>query len=121
MENPIRRMLLRAVLLGLASGVVITIAGLVLGWKTYAQFSDGYFWVGAVMISIGLVSVLGAQDARTVSGLEYSVSAVHLDSAERFKIWASDMLRSYHVMAFLGTAGVLLLALAGLTILIGRA
>ena len=120
MKNPILRILIRAILLALASGIVVSIAGLRLGWKSYIQFSDGLFWAGAILISIGLISVLGAQSERTVFGLQNSQSAVHLDGAERFKIWAADISRSYHLLAFLGTSGLLLFGLAGLAILVGR-
>jgi hypothetical protein len=43
-----------------------------------------------------------------------------LDGGERFKIWAADITRSHHLMATLGLAGLLLFALAGLAILVGR-
>jgi hypothetical protein len=111
----------RAVILALVAGVVVTAVGLYLGWNTYRRFSDGYFWVGAILIAIGFISVMGAMNQQTVSGMQYSETAVHMDAGERYKFWAADMLHNYHIMAFLGLAGTLLLLVAGLAVLIGRA
>jgi hypothetical protein len=120
MDHPIKRLLIRASILALVAAIIVVVAGFLLGWKTAAQFSDGFFWAGAAMISIGLLSVMGAQSERTVTGLQYSQSAVHLDSGERFKIWAGDMARSHWLMAFLGIAGVWMFALAALAVVIGK-
>ena len=120
MKNPILRILISAIIFALLAGIVVTIFGLVRGWKTYTQFSDGFFWAGAIVISIGFVNLMGNMYQRTVSGLQYSQSAVHLDAIERFRIWEADMLHGYHLLAFLGTSGVLLFGMAGLAILIGR-
>jgi len=120
MKHPVLRILIGAILFSLISGIVITITGLLLGWKTPSQFSDGFFWAGAILICLGLLNVLGMFSQRTVSGLQYSQSAVHLDAAERFKIWETDILRGYNLLAFLGMAGLLLFGLAGLALLVGR-
>ena len=117
MKNTILRILIGAILFSLISGIVVAIIGLMLGWKTSTQFSDGFFWAGAILISIGLLSVLGAQSERTVSGPQYSQSAVDLDIAERFKIWTADISRSYNLLAFLGISGLLLF---GLSFLVSR-
>jgi len=120
MKNSILRILIGAILLSLVSGIVVAIAGIILGWQTSTQFSDGFFWAGAIVISIGFVNLLGMFYQRTVSGLPYSQSAVHLDVAERFKIWNADILRGYNLLAFLFISGLLLLGLSGLVILVGR-
>ena len=119
MKNSILRILIGAIFLSLVSGIVVAIAGIILGWQTYTQFSDGFFWAGAIVISIGFVNLLGMLSQRTVSGLPYSQSAVHLDAAERFKIWNADILRGYNLLAFLFISGLLLFGLSGLAILIG--
>ena len=120
MKNSILRILIGAILLSLVSGIVVAIAGIILGWQTSTQFSDGFFWAGAIVISIGFVNLMGMLSQRTVSGLPYSQSAVHLDVAERFKIWNADILRGYNLLAFLFISGLLLLGLSGLVILVGR-
>ena len=63
MKNTILRILISAILFSLISGIVVSIIGLLLGWKTSTQFSDGFFWAGAIMILIGFFSFLGDQPA----------------------------------------------------------
>jgi hypothetical protein len=120
MKKTILRILISAILFSSIIGIVVVITGLILGWKTSTQFSDGFFWAGAIVISIGFVNVLGMIYQRTAFGLEYSQSAVHLDASERFKIWEVDILRGYNLLAFLGISGLLLFGLAGLAISLGR-
>jgi len=120
MKNTILRILIRAILFSLISGTVVAITGLILGWETSTQFSDGFFWAGTIIISIGLVNLLGMYNHRTVSGLENSQSAVHLDASKRFKIWQADILHGYNRLAILEISGLLLLGLSGLAILVGK-
>ena len=120
MNNTVLRILIGAILFSLISGIVVAITGVMLGWKTSTQFSDGFFWAGAIVISLGFLNLLGMFSQRTVSGLQYSQSAVHLDATERYKIWEADILRGYKLLAFLGISGLLLFGLAGLAILVGR-
>ena len=121
MNTKIQHILISAIVLSLTTGVVVTIIGLGRGWTTSTQFSNGFFWAGAIMISLGLVSVMGGgQSERTLSELQNGQSAVHPEDATRFRIWAADILHGNNVLAFLGIAGLLLLGLAGLVILIGR-
>jgi hypothetical protein len=120
MKNTILRILISAIIFSLLAGIVVAITGFMLGWKTSTQFSDGFFWAGAIVIAIGFVNLLGMFSQRTVSGLQYSQSAVHLDAGERFKIWEADILRGYNILGFLGISGLLLFGLSGLAILVGR-
>ena len=120
MKNPILRILISAILFSLVSGLVVSIIGLMLGWKTSTQFSDGFFWAGAIVISIGFVNLLGTFSQRPSSAMQYSRSAVRLDMAELYKIWETDNLHGYDLLAFLGISGLLLFGLAGLAILVGR-
>ncbi len=120
MKNRLLRILISAILFSLLSGIVVAIAGLLLGWKTSVQFSDGFFWAGAIFITLGFFNVLGMFSQRSVSGLERSQSAVHLDAAARLKIWNADIFRGYNLLAFLGISGLLLFVLAGLVNLIAN-
>lgn len=117
MKKTFLRILISASLFSLVSGVVVMIIGFVLGWKTATQFSDGFFWAGALVLLIGCVNALG-----TVyhSGLEFRQSAVYLDAAERFKLKEADILHGYNLLAFLGISGLLLFGLSALAILVGR-
>jgi hypothetical protein len=111
MKNTIVRILIGAILFSLISGIVVTMIGLMLGWKTSAQFSDGFFWAGAIMIFIGLVSYQGYSKP-TIDG-----PPVYVDPAERSNLWAADTFRGKNLMAFFGISGLLLF---GLSFLVGR-
>ena len=110
MKNAILRILIGAILVSLLAGIVVSIIGLVLGWKTSTQFSNGFFWVGVISISIGFVSFQGYSQRFT------GWPPVHLDPAERAKLWAADTFRGKSLMAFFGVAGMLLLGLSFLVL-----
>lgn len=118
MKNPIRRLLMWALLFSLAVGSVVLIIGLTHGWKTYIQFSDGFFLAGAGLISLGLLSTMGGY--YTASGTQYSESMSRLESAERSRRWTEDAVQNHRIFVFLGLSGLVLLGLSGLAILIGR-
>ena len=115
MKKPFLRTLINAILFSLGSGIVVTIIGLILGWKTSTQFSNGFFWAGAIMISIGLLSVLGAKNQPVLY-----LPPTKLESSNRFKLWTADNTRGYNIVAFLGIAGVLLFGQSALALLIGK-
>ena len=117
MKNIILRILISATLFALISGIIVLLIGLVLGWNTATQFSDGFFWAGAIIISLGFINALGMMSERTVSGLQYSQSAVHLDINDRARIWEADIFRGYKLLALLGVSGLLLFGLSGLALL----
>ena len=109
MRNTILRILIRAILLALISGIVVSIIGLMQGWKTY-QFSDGFFWAGAIMILIGFVSLRGYSQ-RTMDW-----PPVHLDPADRASLWAADSFRGRVLTAVFGISGLLLFGLSFLVL-----
>ncbi len=119
MKNQILRVLIRAILLSLFAGIVVTIAGFVLEWKTSTQFSDGFFLAGGILCVIGFLNFYGMinQDAR--AGRQYS-PVNNLDEDEGYRLWTADTLRGYNLLALLGTSGLLLFGMSGLAILIGN-
>jgi len=117
MKNPILRSLISGSLCSILSGIVVSIAGLVLGWKTPAQFSNGFFWAGIFFIVIGAVNAMGNIEQPYVP---FSNAAIHLNNDERFKLWAADTLHGRNLLAFLGASGVLLFVMASLILLIGE-
>ena len=114
MKNTILRILISASLLSLIAGIVVTIIGLMLGWNTSRQFSDGLFWAGALLILIGFISYQGYSQ-RASEGPTAS-----LNSADHSNLWAADTYRGKNLMAFLGISGLLLFGLSFLAILVGR-
>ena len=106
MKNTILRILIGAILFSLISGIVVSIIGLMLGWKTSTQFSDGFFWAGAIMILLGSISFHG-----------YSQRApdwppIHLDLDDRAKLWAADAFRGKILIIVFGFSGLLLFGLS---------
>jgi hypothetical protein len=111
MKNTILRILIGIILFSLVSGIVVSIIGLTHGWKTSTQFSDAFFWAGAIMISIGFISLVGYSQ-RTVDW-----PPVLSDPADRAKLWAADISHGRILMAVCGISGLLLF---GLSILVSR-
>jgi hypothetical protein len=81
MRNTILRILIGTIFFSLISGVVVSIIGLVLGWKTATQFSNGFFWAGTVMISIGFISFQGYGQHNA------NWPPAHLNPTDRAKLW----------------------------------
>lgn len=111
MKNTILRILIGTTLFSLISGIVVSNIGLVLGWKTATQFSDGLFWAGLVMISIGFVSFQGYGQHNM------NWPPAHLNPTDRAQLWAADAFRGKMLMAVFGISGLLQL---GLSILASR-
>lgn len=120
MKKSILRILISAILFSLISGIAVVVIGLIREWKTSTQFSDGFFWAGALVISIGFINVMGMRSQETVTGSQYNQSVVRLDMAEQLKNWEADVLHGNHLLAFLGITGLLLFGLSALAVLIGR-
>ncbi len=119
MKNQILRILINASLLSLIAGIVVTIAGLLLGWKTSTQFSDGFFLAGGILCVIGFLNFYGMINQDSGAGRQYS-PVNNLDEAEGFRLWKEDSLRGYNLLALLGTSGLLLFGISGLAILVGK-
>jgi hypothetical protein len=111
MKNTILRVLIGAMLFALIAGIVVTILGLMLGWKTSIQFSNGFFWAGALMIIVGFVSYQGYSQ-RFGDGPQ-----VYLEPEERTQLWAADTFRGKNIMAMFGVSGLLLF---GVSLLVGK-
>jgi hypothetical protein len=111
MKNTIVRILIRAVLVLLVAGSIVVIIGLTRGWKTSAEFSDGFFFAGAILIFIGLISYMGYSQGSD------NEAPVYLDPAERSFIRAEDTSHGKSLMIFFAIPGVLLF---GLSLLIAR-
>ena len=120
MKNPIVRYMLRASLVVLAAGIIVTIFGLVLHWKSARQFSDGFFWGGAILVSIGLINALGMMNQPTDSRMKNSQSSVYVDPSERHKLLESEMLRGTQLMILVGISAVLMFVISALALQVGK-
>lgn len=120
MKNSILRILVSATILALLCSFAVTIIGIKRGWTTAVQFSDGFFWAGVIVFSIGFLNLMGMRSQRTLAGLPYNQSAVRMDMEERYRIWEADLFRGYKLLSLLGVSAIELFSLSGLAILIGR-
>jgi hypothetical protein len=111
MKTTILRIMIGIILFSFVSGIIVSIIGLMHGWKTSTQFSDALFWAGAIMISIGFISFVGYSQ-RTVDW-----PPIHSDPADRAKLLAADIFHGKILMAVFGISGLLLF---GLSFLVSR-
>ncbi|HVM71946.1 MAG TPA: hypothetical protein VMT91_09315 [Anaerolineales bacterium] len=119
MKNLILHMLVRAALVSLVAGLLVAILGIVLHWKTPVQFSDGFFWAGAILMLIGFMNVMGMLH-QSSSGLEYRQSSVQRSKDERFQLLEADTYRGYTLLGIMGISGLLMFGLSGLAIAAGN-
>ncbi len=110
MKNTILRILIGVILVSLIAGSVVLIIGVMLGWKTSTQFSDGFFWAGVILIAIGFMSFRG------YSQRPPDWPPVNLAPAERATLWGADISRGKNLMAFFGISGLLLFGLSFLAL-----
>ena len=118
MKNLVLRILIKAILLSLIAAIVVTMIGLILGWKTSTQFSDGFTWAGGILSVIAFLNVYGMRNQDVGAGRQYS-PVNNLKEAEGFRLWTADTLRGYNLLAVLGTSALLLFGMAGLAIMVG--
>ena len=112
MKNPFLRLIAWALLLSLLIGLLVSGAGWMLGWHTSAQFSNGFFWSGGILIILGVLSVAGGYSMRSNFNVVYSQSAGDMNLGERTKRWVADMSQGYNTLIFLTLAGGVLVVLA---------
>jgi hypothetical protein len=96
--------------------IVIALAVLLLGyflrWSQPAQYSNGFFLAGAIMVVMGVYTVVGGFEQRANFGMTYAESAGQANIAERNQRTAADIAQRYGTMIFLVATGVLLILIA---------
>jgi hypothetical protein len=113
MKKTALHILIGSILFSLLSGMVVSIIGLVLGWKTLLQFSNGFFTAGSLMLAIGFLSGVGMRNQ--IGNSTQASSQPEVNSEEHgFRLWVRDILRGNNILVFLGISGLLLFGLAGL-------
>jgi hypothetical protein len=101
-----------AVILAIVIGLVIGGIGWLSGWRNPVEFSDGFFIAGAVVIAIGLLSVLGGYQLRGNFTLLHSQSAGIMNRDEQTSRMVKDTADSYGALFLLSFCGILLIAVA---------
>lgn len=67
MKKFLRSLIKILLITGIAIVIVVSI-GLIAGWQTAVQFSNGLFWAGVILASIGLLMSMSDRDARLNPG-----------------------------------------------------
>lgn len=111
MKFLIMRIIVSGILVAIISGAIVMVIGVVLGWNTSTQFSNGFFWASAILILFGFISFQGYRQQI----LDWP--PIPLNPDERSNIFAMDTFRGKNLMAVFGIAGLLLF---GSSILIPR-
>lgn len=116
MKKTIRSLGKSLIISGIIS-VILVVAGLLLSWKTAIQFSNAFFWAGAILIVFGVLSIFGGYGMRSNFGVVYSQSAGDMNILERTKQWITDTEKSYSIYILLLISGGILMLLS---VLIGE-
>ena len=93
-------------------GAIVSGFGLLFKWNSVVQFSNGFFLVGAILIVMGVMSVMGGYGMRSNFNVMYSQSAGTMNILERSKRWLADTEQGYGSFLFLLLTGVFLVAAA---------
>jgi hypothetical protein len=108
----ILRLLAITFVLAFAIGLITAFIGWLLHWNSTTQFSNGFFGAGAILIVIGILSIVGGFGMRSDFKLLYSQSAGDMNTLERSKRWIADMTQGYAFFSFLLLTGIYLIGFA---------
>ncbi len=116
MKSPIIRVMVFSLLLTVAVCLVIGLVGLIFRWDNSVDFSNGLFWAGAMLITLGVLSVLGGFGIRSRFDVQYAQSAGDMSLGERTKRWVADMTQGYNMLVLFLISGALTI---GISVLVG--
>jgi hypothetical protein len=119
MKSSIGRILVSAILASILAATIVVVIGIIRKWSSAEEFSNGFFWAGAIILMAGAVNSLSNLYQPTGSA-QYMQSVGVVDRKENMRIWQEDVLHGYHLLAFLGIAGVLLFGYAVLILEIAK-
>jgi hypothetical protein len=92
--------------------LAVFLFGYLLHWTQPAQYSNGFFIAGAIMIVLGVFSVAGGFVQRANFGIVYSESAGQADIEKRNQRMAEDITQRYGSLIFLVVTGLLLVLIS---------
>ena len=116
MNKLIHSLVKSLIICGIVS-ILLVVMGLLLKWKSTIQFSNAFFWGGAILVVFGVLSIFGGYGMRSNFGVIYSQSAGDMNILERTKQWIADTEQSYSIYILLLFSGVVLMLLS---VLIGE-
>lgn len=98
-------------------GLLVSGIGWHAGWGSPVKFSNGMFFSGAILIILGILSVVGGYSIRSDFKVLYSQSAGEMSMGDRTMRWMADITQGYRLMVLLTIAGLVLVVAA---VLIGK-
>ena len=116
MNKLIHSLVKSLIICGIVS-ILLVVMGLLLKWKSTIQFSNAFFWGGAILVVFGVLSIFGGYGMRSNFGVIYSQSAGDMNILERTKQWIADTEQSYSIYILLLFSGIILMLLS---VLIGE-
>jgi hypothetical protein len=91
---------------------LVALFGLVTGWRSAQQYSDGMFVMGSAIILFGLLAVWGGFTTRG-SFAETDLPMIEgQNPSQRLRWWLLDSLRGYQTVAVMTICGLLMIGLA---------
>ena len=123
MEKPtfislVERLLKKIVWIDLCSLILVALVNWIAGWHTVAQFSTSLFWSGAILIVIGIISVVGTITNIRSFGYEYPSTAGLDDTRSRTIKSLQDIHESYGFLILMVLAGGILIGVSTLILLV---
>jgi hypothetical protein len=91
---------------------LVALFGLVMGWRTATEYSNGMFVMGSAVIIFGLLAVWGGFTSRGSFAITYAQSVSDMSMLERGKLWMIDSLRGYQTVGVMAVCGLLLIAIS---------
>ena len=101
-------------LVTMAIVIVVTIIGWFLGWRTAAQFGNGYIYGGMAATALGIFSTMGSWGLTRDATYLYAQSTSHQSLHERTGQSLRDTLRSYNLTLVILPAGILCILVGSL-------
>ena len=92
--------------------LAVFLIGYLLRWNQPAQYSNGFFIAGAILIVLGVFSVAGGIAQRTNFDIIYTETAGQANIAERNQRTVAEITQRYGSMIYLFVTGLLLILIA---------
>ena len=92
--------------------VAVLVLGYFLGWQEPVQYSNAFFWAGAIWVVLGVFTVAGGFTQRANFGIAYSETAGVANISERNQRAAAEVVQRYGTMIFMIATGLLLIGVA---------
>ena len=111
-NSPLLRLVGTIVALTLLISLIVTVVGLVLQWNTPAQFSNGFFIAGAILITLGTLTITGGFQQRGSFSITYAETASHASLSERGQRMMADINQRYGALILMTGTGLFLIAIS---------